>query len=895
MIYESFVNFTKQSGDQLYGCCPLHQEDTPSFTVNKDSGKWYCHGCQQGGEPVHFLAAYYDVSTEVAEYAYSKWERVGRLPFPCEAEIEKYCSNLQVRSSEIDVLHQFGISDDTISKYQLGWDDLRITIPIRGRTGQLINIRKYLPPHRRTNGDSAKIKQLRGLGENRYFPYEAFKDQKIYVVEGEKDCLVARSQGLNAVTGTGGSNIPTNELHMFKDRDVYLMLDNDPVGAKSTKTYYQLLRAIATSVHILKLPEKDFADYWAKYQNTEVDKYEVVVHDEIKKDADVAVDSTTLSRSEHVEHLNSWVKLERMSVVGADPKTYTVPNKLKIVCKDVHCQRPCPVGVAQVPMEIDVDPRQLVQFVDANDNVQDQHVRKFFGCKSIQAEPASYINVQKILFQESASFIDGLEESTFENRYGIYLYENNRLTPTVRYDFEACRVTDPRNQQNYYVIRSADSVSDSVVNDLPKAVAYFKSISGRCSNAEQLINAHYEIWKPALGIEGRPDLFGAIALTYLSATELTWRGGTLKGWLDTMVIGDTRTGKSQMAQRFVKAVKRGNYINGENGRRTGVIGGVQRFGDSWVITWGAIPMNDKGLLAIDEASGLEVDDIKELSATRSSGAVTINKIAKGEARARTRLLWFSNPRSGKNLEDFYWKGYGAFTEFIPVVEDQARYDIVLTAARDDVERLEGNLRGGEVPDDVWRDLITVMWTIPRNSITIGKSVEDEIQKAAADLDAEYGGGPLVVAVAVHEKLIRLSTAFAALRGNFVEGPMNSTMLAVTPIDVQYSVQFLKMTYDKKSLDYRGYIHEYKKAQRKRAENTAYVRTLCVQYSAIRVLLSSNFFRGSQVREVLGLDQMEASKLISELLRRGLLRITGSGAYSPDKILIDMAKEMEVDL
>ena len=90
---------------------------------------------------------------------------------------------------------------------------------------------------------------------------------------------------------------------------------------------------------------------------------------------------------------------------------------------------------------------------------------------------------------------------------------------------------------------------------------------------------------------------------------------------------------------------------------------------------------------IDEASGLEVEDIKDLSSTRSSGAVTLNKIVKGEARARTRLLWFSNPRNGRNLSDFYWKGFGAFQEFIPVMEDQARFDLVISAAREDVDVL----------------------------------------------------------------------------------------------------------------------------------------------------------------------------------------------------------------
>ena len=356
-----------------------------------------------------------------------------------------------------------------------------------------------------------------------------------------------------------------------------------------------------------------------------------------------------------------------------------------------------------------------------------------------------------------------------------------------------------------------------------------------------------------------------------------------------MVIGDTRTGKSQMAQRFVKTLQLGSYINGENARATGVIGGVQRMGDSWVITWGAIPMNDKGLLIVDEASGLTVDDIKDLSATRSSGAVTINKIAKGEARARTRLIWLSNPRSGRNLEDFYWRGYGAFVEFIPVVEDQARYDLVLTAAREDVPLLNGYDDSGEMPPvKLWHDLVQFAWSVPAENIIYSNVVAKAIAEAAKKLDSIYGGGPLVVGVAVHEKLIRLTCAIACLCGSIA-----GDKLILTEQHVKDAVEFLEMTYDKPSLDYKNYIQEYKRAQRQRAENTKFIRGLVELHPALKVLLSSNLFRGTQVREVLGVETSEASKIISELLRKGLLKVTGSGAYAPDKLLIEIAKQMEV--
>lgn len=892
MFYEHFVSFdeARSSGDQLYACCPFHHDTNASFTVNVNTQEWYCHGCAQGGGEVRFLELYYDVGPKVAEHAYQVFLKKGVLPFPTEAQLTQQHQKLLQRPDEVQALHTFGISDEVIEEFQLGWEDLRITIPIYGRTGMCVNIRKYLPPQHRLGEPGAKVIQIRGLGENRYFPYKAFDKQceEVFVVEGEKDCLAARSQGLNAVTGTGGGNIPTNELFLFQDKKVYLMLDTDAVGKRAVKKYIQLLRSIAKEIHVITLPVKDFSDYYQRYGNADVLQYETVINAVEDHKDEASIGTVSLSKSEYVENLNSWVSLENVSVVGTDPKTYTVPKSLKAVCRDVHCSKPCAIGVKAENVDIAVEPRYLVQFLDSSDNVQNGYLRQMFGCRSIVAEPSEYTNAQKILFQETASFVDGLEDSTFDQRYGIYLYEEGRLLPTNRYNFEACRVTDPRTQQNYYVIRNATSVSEDLGSETDADASYFQAMAKNATSFKDLILRHYTAWASSLGIEGRPDLFAAIMLTYLSVTEIAWKGGTLKGWLDTMCIGDTRTGKSQMAQRIVKLLKKGAYINGENARRTGVIGGVQRFGDSWVITWGAIPMNDRGMLIIDEASGLEIEDVKELSAVRSSGAITINKIARGEAKARTRLLWLSNPRSGRNLEDFYWKGYGAFQEFIPVAEDQARFDLVLTAAREDVKELKGLPEESNIPVEQWRTLVRYAWNVPAEHINISAKTKEAIEEAVHSLDKDFGGGPLIVGVAVHEKLLRLSCAIAVLCGSIA-----APRLDVLPLHVKFAEEFLRETLSKATMDYGGYIREYKKAQRSKKENTDFIRGMCATYPALKVLLSSSTFRGAQVREVLGIDSLEASKIISELLRRGLIHITGSGAYSPDKTLIDISKQMEV--
>lgn len=895
-FYDQFVKFVSESGDQLYASCPFHPDKTPSFTVNTTTNEWFCHSCNEGGSEKEFLAKYFDVEPKIGKYAFEYWEKKGTLPFPTDETVEKLHKRLLESPKDLAILQSFGFTEAIIKQFKIGLDDFRIVFPIKSWRGYWVNLRRYLPPQRRyADSKEPKCLNIRSLGQRRYYPYVAFEEQEIVIVEGEKDCMAARSQGLNAVTGTGGSAIPVDEVGLFKGKDVVLMLDSDTVGQRSINTYLQLLRNIAKSIKIIKLPQKDFVDYYTacKLTGERVDVWQYATeYTEYERQQSLAeAQDVSLVRSEFTEHLNTWIKLNNMSVVGVEPKIYTVPTKLKCVCKNNKCNKPCPLAFnkasAELAQTVDVDPRQLLRFMDSSDSAQDNYLRQIFGCKSVTAEPQDFINCQKLIFQESASFIDGLEESSFENRYGVYMYTDYRLSATLKYNFEACRVTNPSTQQNYYVIRSAESVSAVKPTVEPEMLQHFKEVGAKAETAMDLINAYYAEWLPELAIEGRPDLFGAILLTYCSVTEIPYQGGIIKGWLDTMCIGDTRTGKSQMAQRFVKALGMGGYINGENARRTGVIGGVQRFGDSWVVTWGAIPMNDRGLLMIDEASGLEVEDVKDLSSTRSSGAVTLNKIVKGEARARTRLLWFSNPRSGRNLSDFYWKGFGAFQEFIPVMEDQARYDLVLSAAREDVDVLDGIDVESRLDVRTWRSLFSLAWSITSDEIKISKETKQYVRDVAKALNEELGGGSLIVGVAVHEKLLRLACAFAVACGSY------DGNLYVEPKHIDFAKQFLETTLNKPSLGYGDYIREFKRAQAKRTDNMNFVRTLIAVHPAIKALLTATSFKGYQFQEILGMDKTESSKIMSDLITRGLLRPGSGASYIPDKLLMEIAKQMEV--
>ncbi|MEO6247105.1 MAG: DNA primase [Sphingomicrobium sp.] len=44
-----------RAGREWKACCPLHQEKTPSFTINDDKGFYHCFGCGAHGDAIRFL------------------------------------------------------------------------------------------------------------------------------------------------------------------------------------------------------------------------------------------------------------------------------------------------------------------------------------------------------------------------------------------------------------------------------------------------------------------------------------------------------------------------------------------------------------------------------------------------------------------------------------------------------------------------------------------------------------------------------------------------------------------------------------------------------------------------------------------------------------------------
>ena len=53
-VVQEHVRLTKRNRE-LWGLCPFHQEDSPSFKVNAQMQSWYCFGCQRHGDVFTFV------------------------------------------------------------------------------------------------------------------------------------------------------------------------------------------------------------------------------------------------------------------------------------------------------------------------------------------------------------------------------------------------------------------------------------------------------------------------------------------------------------------------------------------------------------------------------------------------------------------------------------------------------------------------------------------------------------------------------------------------------------------------------------------------------------------------------------------------------------------------
>lgn len=133
----------KRRGVNFLGCCPFHNEKTPSFTVSPGKQIFKCFGCGKGGNSVNFIMEHEHLNyVEALKYLAKKYhiEVADREETPQEIEnrnrreslmivsgwAQTYYSNYLFNENDgrtigLGYFRERGFRDDIIKKFQLGF------------------------------------------------------------------------------------------------------------------------------------------------------------------------------------------------------------------------------------------------------------------------------------------------------------------------------------------------------------------------------------------------------------------------------------------------------------------------------------------------------------------------------------------------------------------------------------------------------------------------------------------------------------------------------------------------------------------------------------------------------------------------------------------------------
>jgi len=304
----------KKSGRNHVGLCPFHGEKTPSFSVSREKGTYYCFGCKRGGDVIDFVMELERLS--FADAVEHLADRFG-VPLPPaspqagrrKSEEDQLVAVLEASQAEFArhlgedrpraFLERRGVTLEQAATFGLGyapaewrglldrlrphfpermlldsgmavageggrmWDRFRdrVTIPIRNPRGRLIAFggrtlgddpAKYL-----NSPETSLFSKSRVLfALDRAMRVFAQADRAI-VVEGYFDCLALHLAGFGETVATLGTSLSEHHAKELARRvpQVIVCFDGDAAGRHAAAAAVRTLLGAAIEIKVLLLPE----------------------------------------------------------------------------------------------------------------------------------------------------------------------------------------------------------------------------------------------------------------------------------------------------------------------------------------------------------------------------------------------------------------------------------------------------------------------------------------------------------------------------------------------------------------------------------------------------------------------------------------------------------------
>ena len=806
-------------------CCPFphytstgqpYFETHPSAHVNTIENLFHCKACGEKGSEITMIQKLLDCNVNTAK-------KIAKC-FETEETIEEWSKETLSEASLYRALN-LGISKEVVEQLNIKTPEYtdNIAFPVF-MYGHLLDIRQYNP------GGNPKIKSRLGCPSGLILPFDLWVDTPLdrttLICAGEKDMAIARTYGFNAITLTGGENTLPCQSTYFKDRVIAIVYDKDETGLngayKLAKHLYKYTKHIkvVTNFHEVLEHKEDLTDFFVKYKKTKEDLIRYIEETElfegipeVKKNYPVM----DLLKASEAQNIGKVVK-SNVQIVAVSEATYSCPSH-------IFAEKFKPPTQGDLMAEGDYK-----EWILDENNVQDilHMIDNNFKEETIKK---NYKDILKILQKEKYISMNILKRITVFKCYLTDMYETTDTTTAQPMEYTAYSVDLKLESGQKYMItyklvphpykgqqlimlildaeQANDSVSDFQLDDSVKAsLNTIQDIQGTLADK---INTLTEKVKGLLGYNGINPLIQAIDFAY--HTPLQFNFGTfqnIRAYLDTIIIGESRTGKSSTADCLRSIYGLGTFTSlaGNSATIPGLIGGSNKTATGYQTRAGIIPQNHKGLIIFEEFGKSNHSVITELTDIRSSNEVRITRVAGTIALpAMVRMITLTNPKNkGNTIQSIasYPNGIAVLTDLVETAEDIARYDMIVILPDKGNAQIDP-LWIPEEPLDtkVYRDRIRWVWSRTAEQIVIDRDTQLYIVEIANKLNQIYEGHIKIFGTEAWKKLSRLAIAIA---GYVCSTDETYEHIVVKPEHVDYAKDYLIQLYDNPTFKLKEFIN-----------------------------------------------------------------------------------------
>ena len=591
-----------------------------------------------------------------------------------------------------------------------------------------------------------------------------------------------------------------------------------------------------------------------------------------------------LSEASNAQYMRKKIKT-KVLVAGKDTSPYIVPKRVELRCTpDINKEgskcHSCKLAKEGGHYEFELNERSalLLECIQCTTIQQIGVLKRLVESTKCDKAKLSILDTGNVEELEITPEIDKQINLTHDSagsedyvtRKAYYIGHNIPLNQEI--ELTCYTYADPKTQHAVHLFNEYSSAETSLngfkMDDRKrKELSVFQP--KRDETIKEKIHAiHKDLELNIHHIWQRTPLFIAFDLVYHSVLSFYFQGDPLKkGWTELLVLGDSGQAKSKSSQKIAEHYGFGFRISGENARRTGLAYTWHQTANRWSVSFGIIPRNDKRIVFIDEAGGIDDEELSKLTDMRSEGiADASGGPIPAKTNARTRLIWMTNTKDGTPLSETPYP-VTAILKIFRRTEDIRRFDLAIA------------VRSGDVPDNVihqltkhreklehvytsylCRNLILWAWTRKADQIIISEETEKEILETAMYMSKKYSSLiPLVEPSDQRNKMARLSVA-AACRLFSTDDGHN---VIVTPDHVKFVSEFMQEQYDGYALDYYNYSRLNKREFLEDEFNLIYHEFNTYPDASLiaDTLTNTGYFNKHTMEDLIGYDKESTNKLL----------------------------------